>query len=290
MANILRVINSFKNHPNISQLLKAIDNKFPKYDLGANTPFTNQALETATRQGEPTCLYFDEIAAEKLKEIRNLAQEKSNLKRQQKKEDKPIDFVCTGYVDHSGDIMITDISIPAIDIYREQNKNPLTAIYNAIRSKDANIETESYYYDYLRNSNIGSKDKIGTMPVALLGTTRPIINTKDGTEYCQKLSEIARAIIPANVEFDHPIMSGALSVSPNYIVQTPFGNRVADGSLECTLITYDKNTNNTLKPTNLTNVTRCQQIKPDGKLSIVDISKSKQPLEGLPNLSLSKVK
>ena len=286
MANNYRVISAFRKDPQLTKLLKEIDNNFEDYNLGSNTPIPNQAFETASNKHRPICLYFSANAADKLTSIRQIAQIKSDHRLSSNKEDTPIEFLCTGYIDHSWDIVITNIIIPQISIYKENNIDPKEAILNSVKSKDANIELINSYYDYLKDSKINKKDdNIGIMPIALLGTTRPIIKTNDNTEYCPRLSEIAKAIMPANVEINHPIKSGILSVSPLEIVQTPTGKQYRNGSLECLMIGYEHNKNGTVSPNRFFNVTRCQQADKNGKLSIVDISKSKQPLKNLPILS-----
>lgn len=293
-VNLLRLILNMKKDPNLNRLINSIDKKFSNYGLGANTPLPNQALETASfGNGSPSCLYFSESASKKLQTIRDLAQNKYVYRFKQGKEDKPIDFVCIGYLDHSGDIVITDTYMPGIEIYEEANLDIQEAIYKSSLSKDVGIVTQSECFDYLRRVKLNTKinNSIGIMPVALMGTTRPIIATNDGSEYCPKFSEIAKAIMPANVDIDHPIMSGVLSVSPKYQAQSPNGETtLTNGSLECVLISYKNNKNNTVTPEGFFNVTRCQEILKDQSRHVVDISKSKQPLTDIPILSETKVK
>ena len=49
--NNYRLISNFRKIPKLNQLLNAIDKKFSDYDLGSNTPIPNQALETASSNG-----------------------------------------------------------------------------------------------------------------------------------------------------------------------------------------------------------------------------------------------
>ena len=142
----------------------------------------------------------------------------------------------------------------------------------------------SSYYEYLKTSQV-KKRNIGLMPIAFLGTTRPIVESPDMTQYCPKFSEIAKAIVPANIEFDHPIMTGTISVSPKFKQLTPKGYVATDGSLECVLIKYKTNQNKTLSPISFSNITQCQQCLENEKRERVAISKSFQPLNDLPVLS-----
>ena len=285
-SNIFRFLTNIRKNPKENRLINAIANKFPEHSLGANTPFPNQALETATYNGNPCCLYFTGEASKALQDIRNIAQVTAHNKFAIGLEDKPVDFVCFGYLDHSGDIIITEINNPSLEMYREEKLNLAEAYRKSLYHRESSIEVQSKCFDYLRENKFGDKGSIGLMPVALIGTTRPIVATTDGSENCPKFSEIARAILPANVNIDHPIISGTLSVSPKYQKQTPSGESVlSNGSLECVLIDYKYNKNNTVTPDKFFNVTRCQEVLPDESRKIVDISKSKQPLDGLPILS-----
>jgi len=286
MANIYRFLSNVRRDDNMKKLVEEIDNMFPETRLGGETPFPNQVLPTANTNGTPICLYFEQFATDKLNKIRRLAQRQSNFRITANKSDKSIEFVCLGYQDKDGDIVIYDIGVPSIEPFKNPDKKTvnLNKFFNRTNSKEISNDTEDLFLNHLRSKE-ALKYFNGKTPVALWGCTKPIVTTKNKSEYCPKFSEIAKAIVPGNIEFKSPIITGLLTVSPIYMAQTPDGIRPKDGSLECILVNYKANSNNTQTPISFTNVTRCQQTESSGELKVVDISKSYQPIDGLPNYS-----
>ena len=288
-TNIYRFLTNFRKNKILNRLINALDKKYPNYALGSNTPLPNQLLPTASKtNGDPIILYFTEKATHNLNVLRDLAQEKTVYRQKKEKIDKPIEFLCYGYIDSSNDIVINTIEIPYLEHLLKSNNNNILSdeikekFFNQSSSKIINEELIKRYYNYLQSENTFLDKKIGKIPVAFYGTTKPVVDSVDNTQYCPKFSEIAKAIVPGDLKFNHPFVSGLLIVNPKYIIQTTNGYKQIDGSLECIPVTYEINKNNTAKPTNLYNIMQCQQTNKNGKLEIVEISKSKQPCENLP--------
>lgn len=288
--NVYRLITNMRKNPTTRSLINAMGNKFDSYAMGSNTPFINQILETSSNGADrPTCLYFTPTATLQLKKIRELAQEKFKYRKKEGKEDRPIDFLCYGYQDFAGDIVIDFLEIPymkgtpSADFY--------STLFKLNPSAVANEKMNTAFHNYLSQSTIGrEKNTIGLMPVAFYGTTRPIVATTDNTQNCPRFSEVSKAIVSTKTKFKQPIKTGLLSISPKTIEQTPNGAIYRDGSLECVVIDYNVNQNGLATPSQFSNIIHCQQTEQNGQRTIVDISKSYQPTTGLPNYSNQMVK
>ena len=282
-TNIYRFLANIRNNPIVNKLIHTIDKTYPSYALGANTPLLNHYLPTSTNfQNKPTTLFFNQQPSDALRLIRRIAQKKSVHRLDKNKKDTPIEFVCYGYQDHDGDIVITNIIVPAlVELSKNCNNfdQAVEKLYDYVPSKDLRIDMLANYFDYLRNIDLDFHESIGKKPVALLGTTKPIVEYADNTENCPRFSEIAKSIVPGDVEFNHDFLTGVLTVSPYKIVQTPRGLEYQNGSLECVITDYKLSQNTHLaSPNRLMNVTQCVQNTPDGKLEKVEISASSQPL------------
>ena len=281
-TNINRFLSSIKNNAKVNKLIKAIDKKYPSYALGAQTPLLNHYLHVAKNlHGNATTLFLKEQASVALDNIRHLAQKKSVYRLDKHKTDTPIDFLCFGYQDHDGDVVIERIIVPALIVLRHASKSSEEAIkksFDYVPSKDFRTDTLATYYDYLLYTNLDFKGSEGKKPVALLGTTKPIVSYTDHTEDCPRFSEIAKSIVPGDVKFGHDFLTGLLTVSPYEVVQTPEGLAYKNGSLECVLTDYKiSNKTHFATPEQFTNVTKCVQTTPDGKLEELHISSSDQP-------------
>lgn len=291
-SNNYRFLTSCRNNPELSKLITCIDKKFPEYTLGSNMPVPNQALKSATlKSGQPVKLCINKQAGITLDMIRSLAQEKSDYRLSNNQKDTPIEFVCLGYMSNSGNLVIDKIICPAIDYVSQNSKDIDEAkknLFKYVPKKDVNIDTLCTYFDYMRETNLQAIGKSGRMPVAFLGTTKPMAEYTDHTENCPRLGEIAKSIVPGDVDFKNPFMSGLICVTPYVIKQTPKGKVYSDGSIECIATSYIKNEkNNSVKPSDFFNLTYCERITPNDQIETVPISCSYQPLQGLPQLSSS---
>lgn len=291
-TNINRFLSSIKNSPEVNKLIKLIDKKYPSYALGAQTPLLNHYLPVAKNlYGNATTLFLKEQASVALDNIRHIAQKKSVYRLDKHKTDTPIDFLCFGYQDHGGDVVIERIVVPALIVLKHTSKSSEEAIkksFDYVPSKDFKIDTLATYYDYLLYTNLNYKGSVGKKPVALLGTTKPIVDYDDRTENCPRLSEIAKSIVPGDVKFDHDFLTGLLTVSPYEVVQTPEGLAYKNGSLECVLTDYKINKNTHFAtPEHFTNITKCVQTSLNGKLKELNISNSDQPKIDLQTLDFT---
>lgn len=288
-TNISRVISSCRNNPELGHLLTSCDKKFSSYRFGTNMPIPNQCLKTATKKnGQPVKLCINKNAGLILDMIRNLAQEKSTYRLENNKKDTPIEFVCMGYLNKSGNIVIDNIVIPSLQELCDNSQDIEDAkekLFKYVAKKEANIDLLCTYFDYMRDNVYPAKEKFGLMPIALLGTTKPLVSYNDQTENCPRLGEIAKSVVPGDAEFRTPFVSGLLCVTPKTIKQTPNGQELQDGSLECIVTTYEKLKNNYVKPNNMLNIVSCERITPQDTIAIVPISCSHQPLENLPRIT-----
>ena len=287
MANINRLLTVRKN-PQLNKYFAALDSEFRNYSLGANTPILNHYLETQQNfDGNPATLYLDKQPTEVLRFIRQLAQRKSTHRLERDKNDTPIEFICYGYLDYSGDIVIKEIQMPYYNIIRQKSKTineVYEKLYNYIPSKEDKIEYMSKYLDFLRNTKLNGKNSIGIMPVAMLGTTKPIVSYPDNTENCPRFNELAKSIIPGDIDFGD-VMTGILTVSPYSMTQTKNGLTFKDGSLEGILTHYTISpTTGYSSPSNLTNLTECKTIDSAEKLHECEISNSSEPHMNFPRI------
>ena len=284
-TNISRFL-TLKNNPALYKFFNALDTKFPTYNLGTNTPILNHHLQTESNfSGAPATLYLEKQPSEMLSFIRQLAQKKSDYRISKNKPDTPIEFFCYGYQDHSGDIVIKNIVFPAYNQIRETSdtiNEVYERLYNHTPSKDLKIDSFANYFDYLRNTKFNDKDNVGRIPVALYGTTKPIVSYADHTENCPRFGEVAKSIVPGDVDFGD-MMTGVLTVSPYTISQTKDGYVYHNGSLEAILTKYRINNKNGYSyPEYLTNITNCQTTNSKGKLCNCVISNSFEPFMEFP--------
>ena len=287
MANINRLLTVRKN-PALNNFFSAIDDKFGNYSLGANTPILNHYLQTQQNfNDKPAILYLDKQPTEMLRCIRQLAQRKSVHRLERNKNDTPIEFICYGYLDHNGDIVLKNIQIPAYNKIRQTSKTISEAyekLFNYIPNKVDKIEYMSDYLDFLRNTKLNGQYSIGRMPVAMLGTTKPIVSYSDGTENCPRFNELAKSIIPGDINFGE-VMTGVLTVSPYSMTQTRHGLTFKDGSLEGVLTHYAISpTTGYSSPCNLTNLTLCKTTDSAEKFHDCEISNSSQPSINFPKI------
>lgn len=271
MSNINRLIKGLSNGEKTTRLLKAIEKQYGYLD--SNSPIPNQACDTQiNNQNEASCLYFSESAYQNLTYIQKLMNDQAKVRRDNNWEDRPIPFVCLGYKDIDNNYYINNISLPMYDLLEEENipvnkrKDIMMTTNDKTFISNANIHATSTINDHLRRSN--PLNKIYTARIGLLGFTRPPFS-KSEVKNCIKLGELAKSTLPGDVAFTQPVISGTLLLT--------------QGCLECGIIEYDKNNSKKVTPTNLLNITRAEVASEGARKFIIPISKSDQPLNGLPS-------
>lgn len=281
MAQIQRLLTNVMKDSKNNHTFNSIFNKYREYGAGAKTPIPNQAFSPSIKSnGQPTSIYFDDYTTTQLQKVRNLAHEQTIYREKNKQKDRAIEFVCQGYIDNAGDIVIYDIIIPSLEIFAEKNLT-YGDFYQTTIPKEAHINTIAMFHDHLRVSSLRNNDgKIGTHIVSLIGTTRPIIEETE-IQNCLRLSELADATIKGDVTLKQPVRTGVLSISPKTLTKKAGeGYVLTDGSLECAIINYEYNNNGTVKPTNISNVISAYETI-NGKITNSLISSSKQPTSDL---------
>ena len=295
MANLLRLLNNVRNNIETNKVFTSIDNQYPQSALGSNTPIPNQAFSTEINaQGHPTSIYFSQNAYNMLQYIRQLDQKCSVLRSSSNLSSRSIDFLCQGYRDFGGDICITKIICPVLDMISQikfgnkQQELEFLAYDRTAGARTHKINTIEYMNHLLSNYTISTKDPIGTEAIVLLGTTRHT-QLNDEVSNCFKLKELAEAVVK-DTTIPGPISTGVISITPSIVEIDNISNKsksmdrdryLIDGSLECALITYDRSeTSQHVKPNNICNITRAFAIIADKSVPL-SISKSKQPLNGI---------
>lgn len=279
--------------PELHKYFSALDSKFHKYNFGTNTPILNHHLETETNfQGKPATLFFSEKSSKALQIIRDFAQKKTTYRLDKKKEDSSLEFFCLGYQDFNGDIMIDNIIFPAYTYARSlssTNAEIYDKLFNNKTDGYTRIEGFATYFDYLRNTNMNMSEAQGKKPLALYGITKPVIEYSDSTENCIRFGEMAKSIVPGDINFED-VITGVLSISPYTITQSRDGFKYKNGSLEAILTHYKSNKSGLLTPVNITNVINCQIILNDHPHENLEISKSYQPEWDYPVISSSRIR
>ena len=295
MANIQRLV---KNTCLYDQEVKKVFNSIAeKADtnidcLGATTPIPNQVFASKyNSNGEFAKIFFMEKAYKQLSEIREIDHLCSSSRMSRNKRVNSIKFVCYGYQDFDGDIVITSIDCPIIrKAYSKKFKNK-ESFYDFIAtetiSKEFNHEASYLMYDYLKDVAI-SQPAIGNSVVALLGYTKP--ETDKDYDRCFKLSEIAEAVIPNVTVRSDNIKSGVIAITPKTLKASLLYNKSAydnidkyleDGSLECALISYSKNPKTgQVVPTTIQDIKKASAETKDKQIDL-KISASLEPTEKL---------
>ena len=296
MANLLRLLNNVRNNRETDRVFTSIDKQYPQSVLGANTPIANQAFSTEINaKGHPTSIYFSRNAYNILQYIRRLDQKCSALRSSSNLTSRSIDFLCQGYRDFTGDICITKILCPVLDMIDQikfnskQQEIEFLAFDKSAGARTHKTNTIEYMNHLLSNYTLSSTDPIGTEAVVLLGTTRHT-ELNDDVSNCFKLKELAEAVVK-DTAIPGDISTGVIAITPS-IVEIDHVNHksksmdrdkyLIDGSLECALITYDRSEIcQRVKPNNIVNITRAYAMIEDNKYIPLSISKSKQPLTGI---------
>ena len=208
----------------------------------------------------------------------------------------PIKFVCTGYRDKDGDIVIDDIKCPIYNHLLEKFKSQIQ-IQDYIHDHYSELSDLNKYinydaYEFLMNCTVGTPP-IGTHVVSLIGQTRPQNNIGELINCC-KMSELAEATMPNEPVTDN-IISGTLLVTPDTFAKST-DSMTADslvkipGSLECTIISYAKspNTSKTV-PVRIDNIVKSWGFTLDEQREPITISQSPQDLTGLPKMPNSRI-
>lgn len=293
MSSKINRLLQLRKNSNLNNYFHALDEKYPQYNLGANTPILNHQLQTENNfQNVPATLFFSEKASAGLDYIRHLAQKKSTYRLDKDKDDSPLEFFCLGYQDFDGDIIVESIEFPAYSFARINSSTTAeinNKLFNNKTDDYTKIEGFSAYFDYLRNASFKRKNPQGNKPVAFYGTTRPLIKCSDNTENCIRMGELAKSIVPGDIDFGD-IMTGVISVSPYTIIQTKDGLKYKEGSLEAILTNYKSNKKGQLTPANLTSITNCMSISKDKPAKIIEIANSQQPYWDFPKITSENTK
>jgi len=290
MANISRLVKNISNNdPEARKVFESIANKSntTSDQISANALVPNQAFSAAYNNlGEFSKIIFLDSAFKKLDTIREFDHFCSAYRYSNNKKPVSIRFNCYGYKDHDGDIVITNIDCPLLDIAFSRKFKTEHELYDFIstraNSSVYNIETSSRMYDYLRH-NVFTQPSVGTDVVALHGYTKP-----DSTNCC-KISEIAESVIPQISVASNSIMSGVIAITPKTINTSAIYNKnknsiedcLEDGSLEVAIISYKKNPNTgTVSPIAIHDVKNSVGIISEQQY-VLKISSSNQPLNGI---------
>lgn len=286
-SNLVRLLNNVrKSSIETSKIFQSIDNTYPEYQLGANTPIPNQVFAPALDySGSPATLYLLKNCNKKIDAIRKLMQYHDSNRESTGKVPRPIEFIALGYKDYDDNYIITKIECPLLEDTLDSKHKTMS--YILPYSGEYSERIEEAYFSHL---NKKFDKKIAKCPVALLGFTRPTQYAENqDIQNCFKLSEISRSIYP-NEQIDTPIVTGVLGITPYTIERIASRDKskaqykYIDGSLECALIDYALNPNTSCpRPTDIKNVLKCEIIHDyeDTKTTSIAISQSRQPKTGL---------
>lgn len=291
MADLNRFLNNIRNYDReFADFMSCCRQKYK--NIGATTPIPNQALPTLYNNlGKEAELVFDKPAYYMLNKIRNLNERFEVLSKKNKSIHIPIKFICTGYRDKNGDIVIDNITCPIFEHLSQKFKSTqqineyITTHYSELSQLNKYINFDGY--DYLMHGTVGTQP-IGTHIVSLIGQTRPQNNIGELINCC-KMSELAEATMPNEPVADN-IISGTLLITPDTFAKDSTdksGNSLKriPGSLECTIISYIKspNTSKTV-PIRLDNIVKSWGFTADEQRENIAISQSPQDLSGLPSM------
>jgi len=291
MANLLRLLNNVRNNKEVSKVFSSIDKKYPQTALGATTPISNQLFSPLfNEENEFSKIIFTDHAFAVLNLIREIDHSCSIKRMNTNKSPRPIKFICYGYKDFDGDIIINHIDVPIIEYMRQckvSRNQEMEFLAHAPIPKELKIDTQSRAYDYLR-TNTFSQNPIGQEIVCLFGTTKHKgMDDNNPTDNCFTMSELAEAVIP-DVKVADKITSGVIAITPR-IMELNKSNlnksnprwTFKDGSLECAVIEYEKSEqSNLVRPISIHNLTQAVGIK-NGKETDLLISSSSQDTTGL---------
>lgn len=252
----------------------------------------NQAFATAFSGNKPTILYFQEDAYTTIQKIRELDHLVNSLRSSKNKSPIDIKYACYGYQDFEGNIVITKITCPTYE-YAQKKFDNMLDMANFIATSKIPQATNQVITKSITNFVTQSRFEtpaIGTAIVGLIG------HTKQGTSLmpegnCFTFSELTSSILPDKTKINSSnIITGTIAITPKTInvatllkakeMNENFYKFMTDGSLECAVISYRKNKNNTISPVNILNII-CAVEEKNGKLSPVKISSSEQPLAGI---------
>lgn len=279
MSNVKRTVGNFFDNPDLRIFFKAFN------QLDSSTPIPNRVLPIAFNlNGEECTLFIVGAAVKAFEYIIQLAQKQAVAREKEGKEDRAIEFYCTGYIDNNNDIIIDHIGIPGIYYFPGKQKHTvdLRKFFFSKLPKDIHTEVTSNIYEYLQNFNTNDL-KYAKKAVAMYGTTKPA--SKTGNErYCPTLGNIAHAVVPGQVTFDGPIASGVLVLTPQTISRNHTNSKIELDKpiIEAVLIDYKQNPTGYAYPQELHNITNCQIEVRDGELDYYPISASPQDTRGLP--------
>lgn len=282
MANLDRT----KGIPNkdVTEVLKSIEKR--EGGLTAKTLIPNQAfpIET-TKENKPACIYFNDFACRMLDFLKDIHHKSAIMREKQCKRDTQLEFVCYGYRDHNGDIVICDIDSAQLDEISNPDKSiNLSKLASYTPTKDTRIDSTARMFEYVRHSGI-LPTGIANEPVALLGLLRPedMLTAQRNTPL---LKEMADIVLPGNAQVTSNFSTGLLVIPPAEIARTANGYRLTDASMESLLIEHKLTSKNYAKPVAITNITKAIAKTQSGD-KVISISQNRQNLNGLPIAKLN---
>lgn len=276
-----RLLNGIKDHlRTINTLTDINDREHLTFEGRLKVP--NQAFDCLIKKdNEPQSIIFTKHATNALDRLRSNAKKQSNYRKSHNLKDKRIEFLCLGYIDPVGDIIITDIVTPIEIIYKNmitsnQKISSTEATSRIFGNSISAIKIKNIMEEKFKN-HIMSKDPNDYSLVSLRGFTSPQVEG-DGEDNCIKLKDLTDSIVPGNLKPQENIVTGVINL-------TPPTDKNPNGNIECAIIPHRTNANGTTTPTKIYNVINAQEEREVGKYSATltpsPISQSNQPLTGL---------
>ena len=280
-TNLGRVLNigGDKRGDWTRKTLSACSKAFDK-SMSSSMPIPSQSMEiNVNNQGNPATLYISDDVYQTIRNIAQLQYQVDKIREDMNRNGRTINFYCTGYVLDSGDYVITGISVPIVDYIKSTGKYKNQLAYGIATAKIPaafHIESTAPMMDYLKNTVVNNNPYLAKN-FAIYGVTKSRLSDKDNLNNCFTLKEVADSIIP-EISTSRDVASGVLSITPvtENFSTTPQGERVVEtismNSLECLVTHYSKNSDNTVKPLFLEQVTRACTMNSKQSISIGESS------------------
>jgi hypothetical protein len=253
--------------------------------LNSSTPIPNQALPIDfNKYGEESILYFTHNATKKLQFINDIAYKQTEARTQNKKTDREIEFYCIGYVGDTGDYVIEDITIPALDFFRDRKTHKINyeKLFLYPIPSDVHTITTTEMSEFVRCFNM-SKNNYRKKNLALYGTTRST-DKYDNARVCPTIKDLSSSIVAGDTLFPNPIATGVLIITPKEHIPTNKKNdELVNGSLECLITNYRQTEKGLAYPESLSNINQCKITPEPDYLINAKISKSDQNTSNIPN-------
>jgi len=245
------------NDESTKSILKMLESREEDGLFSSDSVIPNQEFTPATRKGKPITLFLSPEAVEAYRQILRLqTKQRRAAMASGNFECRPIEYICLGYQEDSGDIFIDEIQIPAINYHMELKKtsskeSAIDSMFQTrARTKHAKhekIETMSSGFDYLTSPLTEKQLDEGhaTAKVCLFGTTANALKKNSFT-----LGDISKAVAPGDCSFPHDIITGVIS---HFTTKSTAGLSLTD--IECLIIPHTRSpkTGKTT-PSNLKNI------------------------------------